>query len=96
MRTFTRSALVVLGLVPAAMMAAPSALALPIGVGSAQDVVHMLEANGLKVILNPVSPARLDQCSVSAIRPGPVVAEEARGVTAETQPRTTVYVDIKC
>ena len=96
MRTYTRTALVVLGLVPAALAGGGQALAIPTGVGSAQDVVNMLESNGLKVVLNPVSAARLDQCSVSAIRPGPVVAEEAQGLTAESQPHTTVYVDIKC
>jgi hypothetical protein len=96
MRTFARSALVVLGLVPAAMTAACPALAMPNAVGSAQDVVRMLEASGLEVILNPVGAARLDQCTVSAVRPGPVVAEEARSVTAGSPPHTTVYVDIKC
>jgi hypothetical protein len=96
MKTVRHAALVVLGLIPAAVTAAGTALAMPSGVGSAQDVVRMLEANGLKVILNPVSSARLDQCTVSAVRPGPVVAEEASDVTAGSPPHTTVYVDIKC
>ena len=96
MRTYTRTALVVLGLVPATLAGAGQALAMPTAVGSAQDVVNMLEANGLKVVLNPLSPAHLDKCSVSSIRPGPVVAEEASGLTAGSPPHTTVYVDIKC
>jgi hypothetical protein len=100
-RTYTRTALVACGLVPAALAAVGPAAAVPNAVGSAQDVVRMLEGDGVKVVLNPVGPAPLgarplDQCTVSAVRPGPVVAEEARGMAVESPPHTTVYVDIKC
>ena len=76
---------------------AAQAHAIPEPVGSAQEIVYRLEADGYKVVVNNAT-ASLDQCVVTAIRPGPPVAEtltEAVG-KAETPTRTTVYVDVRC
>jgi hypothetical protein len=67
-------------------LAAP-ALAMPDGVGSAQDVVEALKAGGYQVVMNNAVTAALTNCTVIAVRPGPIV---------EKSTATTVYVDVKC
>ena len=69
--------------------------AMPTPVGSAQDVVGALEAAGFQVIVSTVSTSSLDHCAVTAVRPGPAVAESATA-SRETPSRTTVYVDVTC
>jgi hypothetical protein len=99
MRRFAGTASWVAGLNALALGLAGSVLAMPTPIGSAQDIVRMLEANGFEVILNTVDTPSLDQCTVTAVRPGPVVAESV--TTGRDDPRekpsyTTVYVDVKC
>jgi hypothetical protein len=78
-------------------LAAP-ALAAPT-VGTAQDTVNELQANGFKVILNKVGGAPLDRCTVSAVRPGePITEPVTAGGGSLTQKvlYTTVYVTAIC
>src|ERR1700730_5995843 len=75
------------------------ARAMPTPVGSAQDIVRSLEASGFQVIVNTVGTAPLDRCAVTAVRPGPKVAESVTGAQEDALEKpsyTTVYVDIKC
>lgn len=78
---------------------ADRAQAAPAGSKSVQDTIEQLESTGYKVILNRVGSARLDQCTVGAVRPGRDVTElrqNARDQTVERVLYTTVYVDAVC
>jgi hypothetical protein len=83
------------GLAAVTLALAGPAPAMPTPVGSAQDVVRALEAAGFQVILNTVGTPSLDRCAVTAVRPGPAVAESAT-TSRETPSRTAVYVDVTC
>lgn len=69
---------------------------------SAQDAVNRLQSEGYKVIVSKVGNASLDQCSVSAVRPGHDVSEPVTGPVTGSRDRgqkvlyTTVFVDAKC
>lgn len=87
------------GLATLMIAAAPNAAAAPAGPDSVQDTVSRLESNGYKVILNKTGSAPLDQCAVSAVRPGRDVTEFRRNRRDQTVERilyTTVYVDAAC
>ena len=99
MRTYALTASGAGGLVALSVVLAAPSLAMPTPVGSAQDIVRSLEASGFQVIVNAAGTAPLDRCAVTAIRPGPKIAESADGVQADALEKpayTTVYVDIKC
>lgn len=77
----------------------PQAAAAPSGGNSVQDTVSELESAGHKVILNKVGSAPVDQCVVTAVRPGRDVTELRRNQRNQTVERvlyTTVYVDVSC
>lgn len=79
--------------------AAQPAAAAPAGSDSAQDTVDKLESNGYKVIVNKVGSAPLEQCAVSAVRPGRKVTEfrqNRRDQLVERVLYETVYVDAAC
>jgi hypothetical protein len=87
------------GLVALSVVLAVPAPAMPTPVGSAQDIVRALEARGYQVIVNMVGTAPLDRCVVTAVRPGPKIAEgtpSAQETALEKPSYTTVYVDIMC
>lgn len=87
------------GLATLMIAAAPQAAAAPTGPDSVQDTVNRLESNGFKVILNKVGAAPLDQCTISAVRPGRDVTElrqNRRDQTVERLLYKTVYVDATC
>jgi hypothetical protein len=77
---------------------APWAAAAPSGAGSALAVVGSLERNGYKVILNRTGTAPLQECEVTAVRPGreitefDTVGDDRQFVTTYM----TVYVDARC
>jgi hypothetical protein len=99
MRTCALTACGAGGLVALTMVLAAPAPAMPTPVGSAQDVVRSLQASGFQVIVNTVGAAPLDRCAVTAVRPGPTIAESATGAQEDAIEKplyTTVYVDIKC
>jgi len=87
------------GLVALTVVLAAPASAMPTPVGSAQDIVRSLQASGFQVIVNTVGTAPLDRCAVTAVRPGPKIAESVTGAQEDALEKpsyTTVYVDIKC
>jgi hypothetical protein len=99
MRTFALTASSAGGLVALTVVLAAPAPAIPTPVGSAQEIVRSLEARGFQVIVNTVGTAPLDRCAVTAVRPGPKIAESVTVVhqdAVEKPSYTTVYVDIKC
>ena len=53
--------------------------AAPLGVGSAEETVNILESNGFKVILHKVGGAPLDQCTVDWVPPGEMVTRAVHG-----------------
>jgi hypothetical protein len=84
---FTASSIAVATLGPIS-----SALAAPMGPGSAQNTLDTLKANGFHVVINRVGEAPLDHCTVAGIRrAGPVTVSADPKVV-----RTTVYVDLRC
>jgi hypothetical protein len=82
-------------------LAAP-ALAAPSGSASAQDTVNSLEAAGYAVILNKVGHAPLEQCTVTAVRPGQEITQRVTDSTdsgnrsVEKVVHKTVFVDASC
>jgi hypothetical protein len=99
MRAYALTASGAGGLVALTVVLAAPAPAMPTPVGSAQDIVRSLEASGFRVIVNTVGTAPLDRCAVTAVRPGPKIAEsvtDALHDALEKPSYTTVYVDITC
>jgi hypothetical protein len=91
---FGTTALVIIALIMAA-----GAVAVPTGGSSAQEVVDNLHASGYKVIVSKVGGGSLDNCDVTAVRPGRPVTQVVSiggGDTIEKVLYTTVYVDVKC
>lgn len=77
------------------------ALAAPTGETSAQATINDLEAQGLRVILNKVGNAPIDQCTVTAVRQGSDVKHSwvQRGPSGNVNNLvryTTTYVDLMC
>jgi hypothetical protein len=91
MHTHAHGALAAGALAVVAVGLAAPAMAIPTAVGSALDIVQMLEAGGFDVILTPVGVVPAAQCSVTAVRPGSDATESAMGSLHKT-----VYVDVKC
>lgn len=81
--------------------AAAIAHAAPSGQSSAQETIDELRGDGNRVILNKVGNGPLDQCSVTAVRPGSDVKHSwiQRGPTGNVNSLVrykTVYVDLMC
>ena len=99
MRTHALTASGAGSLVALTVVLAAPVPAMPTPVGSAQDIVRSLQASGFQVIVNTVGSAPLDRCAVTAVRPGPKIAESVTGTQEDAIGKpsyTTVYVDIKC
>jgi hypothetical protein len=79
-----------------------AASAAPSGVVDASQTVSQLQARGFDVIVNKLGTAALDQCIVSAVRPGQTFSRMDSGVpgamddTVTTVTAMTVYVDVAC
>lgn len=87
------------GLALAGVALAGPAAAAPTGQTSAQQTIKELEAEGYRVIQTKVGSGSIDNCTVSAVRPGRDITElraAPRGNTEEVVRYTTVYVDLKC
>jgi hypothetical protein len=91
MHAHAHGALAAGGLALVAVGLAAPAMAIPTAVGSAVDIVQMLEARGFDVILTPVGVVPAAQCSVTAVRLGSDAAESVMGTIQKI-----VYVDVKC
>ncbi|MDV3125430.1 hypothetical protein M1247_10945 [Mycobacterium sp. 21AC1] len=92
-------ATVTAGLAITGLALAGPAAAAPSGPSSAQQTIKQLESEGYRVIQTRVGSGSLDNCRVSAVRPGRAVTEltaAPRGNTEERVRYTTVYVDLKC
>ncbi len=76
------------GVLVAAMLSAPSAVAAPVGSESASDVVAGLKAQGYNVMLNGTISEPLSECDVTGVH-NPDAAGRAIAFT-------TVYVDVTC
>lgn len=88
-------------LVAASLGVVAPAEAAPSGPRTAQDTVRSLQASGYNVILNKVGNTSLEQCTVTAVRPGQTYSRTDRGVPGARHPVTTitnqtVYVDVRC
>jgi hypothetical protein len=76
--------------------------AAPSGAVDASQTVSQLEASGFDVIVNKLGTAPLDQCVVSAVRPGQTFARMDSGAPGAmddivtTVTAMTVYVDVAC
>jgi hypothetical protein len=75
------------GVVVAAMLSAPSAVAAPVGSESASDVVADLRAEGFNVMLNGSISEPLSECHVTGVH-NPAVGNAIAF--------TTVYVGVTC
>jgi hypothetical protein len=89
-------------LASAALGLAGTASAAPSGPSSVDATISQLRAQGFDVIVSRVNSAAVDQCTISAVRPGQTFSRTDSGVPgAQDDPVTTVtnktvYVDVIC
>jgi hypothetical protein len=89
-------------LASAALGLAGIANAAPSGPSSIDATVSQLRAQGFQVIVNRIGTAPVDQCTLSAVRPGQIFSRTDSGVPGAnddlvtTVTSKTVYVDVAC
>ena len=89
-------------LASAALGLAGTASAAPSGPSSVDDTISQLQAQGFQVIVSRVDTATVNQCTVSAVRPGQTFTRTdsgvpgARGDLVTSVTNRTVYVDVTC
>jgi hypothetical protein len=89
-------------LASAALGLAGTANSAPSGPPSVDQTVNQLRSQGYQVIVNRIGTARLDQCAVSAVRPGQTFSRTDSGFPGAdddivtTVTNKTVYVDVAC
>ena len=102
MRKVTFATIATAGLAAATFALASPASAAPSEVGTAQDTINSLQAQGFTVIVNKVGNASLSQCRVSAVRPGQTYSRSDSGVPGAMMDYTTtvvgrtVFVEVAC
>jgi hypothetical protein len=102
MKSFAIPAIAAGAMAAAALGLAGAANAVPSGPNTAAQTVSQLQAEGFQVILNKVGTAPLDQCTVSAVRPGQTFSRMDSGAPGAmddivtTVTGRTVYVDVAC
>ena len=102
MKTFFVTTVTAGALASAALGLAGTATAAPSGPSSVDQTVSQLRSQGYQVIVNRVGAARLDQCTVNAVRPGQTFSRTDSGVPGAdddivtTVTNKTVYVDVAC
>src|SRR5262245_30214188 len=102
MRSFILPAFAAGAIATAALALAGTAGAAPSGAPDASQTVRQLQARGFDVIVNKLGTAPLDQCVVSAVRPGQTFSRTASGAPGAmddivtTVTAMTVYVDVAC
>jgi hypothetical protein len=90
------------GAIAAALGFAGAAAAAPSGALDASQTISQLQARGFEVIVNKLDAAPLDQCVVSAVRPGQTFSRMDSGAPGAmddivtTVTAMTVYVDVEC
>ncbi len=104
MKNILLSTLAAGALTAAALGLTTTASAAPAGPSDVDTTINQLRAQGFDVIVNRTGTAALEQCTVSAVRPGQTFS---RSDTGSGQPGSafdivttvtgkTVYVDIAC
>jgi hypothetical protein len=89
-------------LASAALGLAGAATAAPSGPSTVDATVSQLEAQGLQVIVSRIDSAAMDQCTLTAVRPGQTFSRSDSGVPGAgddivtTVTSKTVYVDVAC
>jgi hypothetical protein len=87
----------VTGALAAVVLAAP-ATAAPAGVGTAQDTIRTLQAQGYHVIVNKLGTAPLERSTVVAVRPGQTYSRTDSGFAGDDLTTVitgkTIYVDV--
>ena len=89
-------------LAAAALGLTATANAAPSGPSPVDATIYQLGAQGFEVIVNRVGTAPLQQCTVSAVRPGQTFSRTDSGAPGAgddlvtTVISKTVYVDISC
>jgi hypothetical protein len=89
-------------LASAALGLAGIATAAPSGAPSVDATVSQLRAQGFQVIVNRLGAGSVDQCTLSAVRPGQTFTRTDSGVPGAaddlvtTVTNKTVYVDVSC
>jgi hypothetical protein len=89
-------------LASAALGLAGIANAAPSGSPSIDATVSQLRAQGFQVIVNRLGAGSVDQCTLSAVRPGQTFSRTDSGVPGAaddlvtTVTNKTVYVDVSC
>jgi hypothetical protein len=90
------------GALVSALGLAGIANAAPSGPPSVDATVSQLRAHGFQVIVNRSGAAPVDQCTLSAVRPGQAFSRTDSGVPGAqdnlvtTVTNKTVYVDVSC
>ena len=85
----------------AALTLAAAAAAAPSGQSSVDQTVNQLKAHGYTVIVNKAGAARMDQCTVAAVRSGQTYSRSDSGTPGAHDIHTivtgkTVFVDLAC
>ena len=104
MKKFLLSSLAAGALTAAAFGLTTTANAAPAGPSDVDTTINQLRAQGFDVVVNRTGTAALEQCTLSAVRPGQTFS---RADTGSGQPGSafdivttvtgkTVYVDIVC
>jgi len=89
-------------LASAALGLAGTATAAPSGPSSVDATISQLQAQGFQVVVSRVETAAVDQCTLSAVRPGQTFSRTDSGVPGAdddlvtTVTNKTVYVDVIC
>jgi hypothetical protein len=102
MKSFTLPVIAAGAIATAALGLAGVAGAAPSAAIDASQTVAQLQARGFDVIVNKLGTAPLDQCVVSAVRPGQTFSRMDSGAPGAmddivtTVTARTVYVDVSC
>jgi len=102
MKSFTLPVIAAGAFVTAALGLAGAASAAPSRAINAAQTVGQLQASGFDVIVNKLGTAPLDQCVVSAVRPGQTFSRMDSGAPGAmddivtTVTAMTAYVDVAC
>jgi hypothetical protein len=102
MNNFVFTAIAAGALASTAFGLAGTAAAAPSGPSSVDSTINQLRTQGYQVVVNRVGTAALDQCTVSAVRPGQTFSRTDSGSpgagddVVTTVTGRTVYIDVAC
>ena len=102
MKKYLYTALAAGALASAALGLAGTTNAAPGGPSSVDATISQLRAQGYQVIVNRIGAGAVDQCTVSAVRPGQTFSRTDSGAPGAdddlvtTVTNKTVYLDVAC